>query len=353
MINGAVPLHLIEKPAPGTGATLLIEQLLYPALGRPVSAMSEGRNEDEWRKRITAKLLGAPQVVFFDNLRARLDSSALAAAITAPVWEDRMLGKSLIVRVPVRCAWIASGNNPSLSNEIARRTVRIRLDAKVDRPWLRTGFKHENLEVWAYLTIVQHWVSQGAQRGHQVLGMFQDWAAVMGGILEAIEVPGLLLNLHDLYERTDDEGTTWRAVVALWWNRFGDQPVGVADLYGQVVKAGIDLNLGDSTSQRSQRTRLGNLLKGQRDRSYQVEVAGATYTLCIRLADQKRQGANLWRLEPVDSEPVNLVNLPIRGAGPEKKESDAIDVCFLGDQSDGAEKVHKVHQVQDREVLEL
>src|SRR5262249_54611790 len=34
MIDGPTPLHLIEKPSPGTGATLLVETLAYAAIGR-------------------------------------------------------------------------------------------------------------------------------------------------------------------------------------------------------------------------------------------------------------------------------------------------------------------------------
>ena len=33
-------------------------------------------------------------------------------AITAPMWEDRVLGLTQMVRVPVRCVWVATGNNP-------------------------------------------------------------------------------------------------------------------------------------------------------------------------------------------------------------------------------------------------
>jgi hypothetical protein len=90
--------------------------------------MVEGRDEDEWRKRLTAKLREIPSILLIDNLRRQLDASSVAAALTAPYWEDRVLGKSEMVRFPIRCVWIATGNNPQFSNEIARRMVRIRLD---------------------------------------------------------------------------------------------------------------------------------------------------------------------------------------------------------------------------------
>ena len=83
MIVGPTPLHLIEKPAPGTGGTLLADMLLFPALGRTPTAMTEGRDEDEWRKRITARLAGGSSVILIDNLRRRLDAAALSAVVTA------------------------------------------------------------------------------------------------------------------------------------------------------------------------------------------------------------------------------------------------------------------------------
>jgi hypothetical protein len=148
MIAGPTPLHLIEKPCQGTGATLLADAISYPAIGRSIAATTEGRDEDEWRKRLTAKLATGPAFVLFDNLRERLDSANVSSAITATNWEDRRLGHSETILIPVRCAWIATGNNPALSGEIARRTVRIRLDAKTDQPWLRTEFKHPDLRSW-------------------------------------------------------------------------------------------------------------------------------------------------------------------------------------------------------------
>src|SRR5262249_41037636 len=133
LIDGSTPLHLIEKPSPGTGAGLLTDVLTTVFLGRGAARRTEGKDEGEWRKSITAKLIQHNDIVIIDNVH-RLESSALSAALTANVWEDRMLGQTAMVRSMVRMTWIATGNNPALSHEIARRTVRIRLDSKVDRP---------------------------------------------------------------------------------------------------------------------------------------------------------------------------------------------------------------------------
>lgn len=283
LIDGPAPLHLIEKPTPGTGATLLVDALLFPATGRPVSAMTEGRDEDEWRKRIFAKLRSGPVAVNIDNLRRKLDSAALSSALTAfPLWEDRLLGQSEIIRVPVRCAWAATGNNPSLSNEMTRRTVRIRIDAKTDRPWLRNEYRHPDLRawmtanrgklVWAALVLVRAWLAAGRPPGQRTLGMFDKWARTIGGIFEVVGIEGFLGNLEELYEEADTDGAAWRSFVAAWWERFGDQEKVVADLL-LIASEDSQLNLGDG-EQKSRGNKLGYLLRANRDRVFTVLTGG-------------------------------------------------------------------------------
>ncbi|MDP9365825.1 MAG: ATPase, partial [Chloroflexota bacterium] len=309
LVAGPTPLHLIEKPTPGTGASLLADVLTRLATGRPVGAMAEGRDEDEWRKRITAKLRGAPAVVLLDNLRRRLDSATLSIALTAAEWTDRLLGTSDDLRLPVRCAWVATGNNPALSSEIARRTVRIRLDAQRDRPWLREGFRHPNLGGWtldhrgeligACLTLGQAWIAAGGPVSGDAhkLGSYEEWSRVLGGILDTAGVPGFLGNLAEFYEQTDTEGSAIRGFLRAWWEQHHGAPVGVGDLFTVASAPESGLDLGDK-GERSQRIRLGNRLKELRDRQYQLAD-----DLTVRIADAgTAQRAQLWRLVPTGTE---------------------------------------------------
>ena len=275
MISGPTPLHMVEKPAPGTGATLMVDAISIIATGMSASVMVEGRDEDEWRKRLTAKLREIPSSLLIDNLRRQLDASSVAAALTAPYWEDRVLGKSEMVRFPIRCVWIATGNNPQFSNEIARRMVRIRLDPHEDQPWLREGFRYPNLLPWVWqnrarlvtacLTLGRAWIAAGRPRHQKTIGSFEGWAQVMGGILAVAGVPGFLGNLEEMYERADAEGTVWRGFVALWWDRFGTRHVGAADLYELALQSSIPLARGD---EHAKRTSLGQALRRMRDRIY-------------------------------------------------------------------------------------
>ncbi|OHC75209.1 MAG: ATPase [Rhodospirillales bacterium RIFCSPLOWO2_02_FULL_58_16] len=281
MIDGPTPLHLIEKPSPGTGATLLVDAIAIVATGCSTSIMTEAGDEEEWRKRLTAKLREAPLMAVIDNLHRPLEAASLAAALTAPYWEDRILGRSDITRMPVHCAWVATGNNPRLSNEIARRSVRIRLDAHVDRPWRRNGFRHPDLLSWvranratlvaACLTLGRAWVVAGRPRYRATtMGSFESWAETMGGILDVVGVPGFLANSEELYESSDAEGIMWRSFVAAWWDRHGTTQVGAADLFQIAGQCEPPLPLGNG-NERSQRTRLGKSLGHMRDRVFAID----------------------------------------------------------------------------------
>jgi hypothetical protein len=301
MIDGPTPLHLVEKPTQGTGATLMVDAIATIATGSRATVMVEGGDDEEWRKRLTAKLRQIPCIVLIDNLRRPLESSALAAALTAPFWEDRVLGVSETTRLPIRCIWIATGNNPEFSGEMARRLVRIRLDARTDQPWRRSGFRHPNLMVWlnanrahlvaACLTLCRAWIAADMPRGEKTIGSFETWAAVMGGVLEAVGVPGFLCNIDEMLETSDGEGAVWRVFVGQWWDRFGTAEVGTNDLYALALTCEPPLPLG-AGGDHSRRIRLGKSLARMRDRVF--DIAGLKARIrAIGVSHQARR----WKLD--------------------------------------------------------
>src|SRR5205085_1149576 len=123
MISGPTPLFLVDAPTPGTGKGLILEVTSPIYLGQPVEAIALPHNEEEIEKRITTLLLQATQFVRFDNIK-KIKSQALSAILTAVEWRGRILGlsKMPLLKNDVRL-WTACGNNPELSDEIARRVV--------------------------------------------------------------------------------------------------------------------------------------------------------------------------------------------------------------------------------------
>jgi hypothetical protein len=284
MIPGPTPLHMIEAPTMGSGKGLLADVITTISTGAPPAPMAEAGDDDEWRKRITSTLLGAPSHVMLDNLNRTLDSGSLAAALTATMWEDRLLGMSQNVRLPVSVVWLATANNPNMTSEIARRTVRIRIDPRIDRPWLRTGFKHDNLRQWAgenrgalvaaCITLIRAGLPSGTPG--RTLGTFEAWSDVMGRILPGVGIPGFLDNLVKLYDAADTEGQRWRTVVDVWWEAHGSNRVKAADVYQAITEAGVELDLRGRT-EKAQQSAFGKALARMKDRvinGYQIVQAG-------------------------------------------------------------------------------
>jgi hypothetical protein len=298
MIAGATPNHLIEAPAPGSGKGLLADAVLMPSVGQHVGVISVSRDDDEMRKRLTSELRKGPSAILLDNINVQLDSAALAVALTALTWDDRVLGKSEMVSLSVRCAWVTTANNPTMSTEIARRCVRIRLDPKVDRPWRRQSdqFKHAELRqwvreqrnqlVWSILVLVQSWIAAGRPAASaRPLGSYEGWARVIGGILEHCGIVGFLANLDEFYEIADLEGAMWRQFVEQWWQQFGDKEVGVGDLFPLAVDMdSFELGKG---AERAQKVSFAKRLSKQRDR-----VIGEYRITTSRVVHK----AQLWRL---------------------------------------------------------
>ncbi len=309
VIDGPTPLRLIEAPTPGSGKSLLADVLTRPAIGRQVGMMPGANDDDEWRKRITSQLRESPAAILIDNVSGSLDSASLSIALTATFWKDRLLGGNETTQLPVRCVWLATANNPTMSTEIARRTVRIRLDPRVDRPWQRTEFRHPDLRGWtddhraelvrAALVLCRAWVAAGQPLGTTVLGSYERWSAVLGGILGTVGIKGFLENLEAFYEDADVEGAIWRQFVDLWATAYGEQEVEstqLFDLAGSVD--GLDFGFGN---ERSQRTSFGKQLTRQRDRvigEYRIAQTGGGKT--------KSHKSKKWRLirtRPHDSTP--------------------------------------------------
>jgi putative DNA primase/helicase len=276
MIDGPTPLYLVESPTPGSGKGLLVDVLAIPAAGQAPSVMTEGRDEDEWRKRITAKLLQGPQFILIDNIRSRLDSAALSAALTSEIWEDRVLGHSRTAAIPVVCVWLATANNPGLSLEVARRTVAIRLDSGIEKPWQRQGFRHPKLRhwarqhrgqlIWAALTLIQAWITAGKPAGQQSLGSYESWAEVVGGILEVASIPGFLGNLDRVYAEADQEVLAWGQFYAAWWREFQQHLVTADSLFKLATEHQLLMEVWAGRDAHGARTAFGKALARMRDR---------------------------------------------------------------------------------------
>jgi putative DNA primase/helicase len=283
LIGGPTPLHLFTKPGVGTGATLLVEVLLYPALGEKPVMQPLPVGEAEVQRRITAALLSGIGAIIFDNIPQgqRLASEQLAGVLTASTWGDRAIRSSEFPCIPITNAWVATGNNVRSSEEIARRTIPIWLDAKMEKPFTRTGFRLPDIEawvrdnrsevVWAALTLVQRWVSLGMPAGSVVKGKYEAWARVLSGITEMVGLRGLDANWDEWFGGIASPEQAYRKLVALWHAEFSERELKVSELL-PVIGAELDI---DPFGGRASETALGKRLKSLEGRAIDgYEIAG-------------------------------------------------------------------------------
>jgi CHC2 zinc finger len=280
MFTGPTPIHLLEAPVAGTGKSLLAELISIIALGVIPGVTTLDNSEEETRKKLTAILSRGASVISIDNKKGRLASSQVAAAVTTEYWEDRLLGKTQIVRYPNQALWLVSGNNPSLSMEIARRCVRIRMDAGMEHPWEDRGqeFKHADIRGWAktnrhdlvqaVLTLITHWIVSGAPTSSKSLGSFENWASVIGGMIEHFGLPDFLQDPENFYEAADPESGEWSAFILAWWEVHSDVAVTARDLHQLAVEKDMVGFAYAAQSEQLQRTRFGRSLSGLRDRRF-------------------------------------------------------------------------------------
>jgi hypothetical protein len=300
LIPGPTPNHVVEGASPGIGKDLLVEVGLGISHPDGIPLTSQATSEEEWRKRITALLCSGATVMFVDNLTTPLDSGTVAACLTAPVWTDRLLGRSEMMTIPMTCLWVMTGNNPVLSLELVRRSIRIRLDPKCQRPWLREGFRHPNLHqwakahqgelIWACLVLIQSWIAAGKPIFHgKGLGKFEQWSQVMGGILDHAGIKGFLGNLLEFYQDADQESGAWEGFLATWWATLESGPVPIGHLVELLPS--LDEPVIDPQQQTgSIRVKLGKALTKRRG----LVINGLRITQA-----GKRKGAILWKLERV------------------------------------------------------
>jgi len=321
LIPGPVPMQLIDKPLQGTGASLLSDVNAIISTGKPafMTTAPEGRQkEEEWRKRITSLLVDGRPLVVIDNIEGAFQSANLCAVLTSTNWSDRVLGRNELINLQHRTCWIATGNNIRLAGDLPRRCYKVRLDAESARPWQRDPkqFKHPQLLRFvkenrgellaAIFTLARGWIIAGrpAPKNIPVMGSFEEWREVIGGILEFTGVKDFLGNLNELYESAEtDEGI--EAFLEGCFDIWDDKCFTTKE-----VRREIDLNpnLGDllppwlDPEEKGFTRKLGNLF---------ARKAGAYFTNGLQLVrDGESHRALLWRIVKPDDDVYTNEGLP-------------------------------------------
>lgn len=263
---GNVPLHLIVASLERTGKTKLAEQVCgWLLTGAAIPAGSLPINEEEIEKRVISWLLNDGALVLLDNVRANIESAALASLLTATTFTGRLLGKNQVVKLPNTLTIIGTGNNVSTSAEIAKRAIPIKLQPQDDHPEDRVDFQHPDLSAYidsvrphvmaCLVGAIELWRDAGRPSPSLTpLGGFESWAHAVGGALALIGFTGWRTNEKLWRRRADPTGEDRKALVVAWFARYGRGPASAADLAVMARDGGLFPHCFTSTSDRAHQT---------------------------------------------------------------------------------------------------
>ena len=211
---------------------------------------------------------------------------------------------------PNRSVLLMTGNNLTLSGDLARRVLICRIDPKTDQPFAREFdldpleyvLKHRQEMVAAALTIVRGWLTSGAARAPGRMASFEQWDDL---VRQAVAWVGRNIRPGEFADpmgavvkaqAADPEQAVLGAFLAAFHEEFGGDWVTAVNLIdacrispSPLKSALADLNGGREPSSPQS---VGRILGYRRDRI----VDGFR----LEAIDDRRAGSKLWRVVIVD-----------------------------------------------------
>jgi hypothetical protein len=175
------PIIGFDAPTAGSGKSLLAKCIGILATG-DVPAMSPPVDDVELQKALFSAQMAGKTLFILDNVVKPVISDALTSITTQSISEGRILGKSETREIPNRMLVVVTGNQLQVSNDLARRMLKVRIDADSERPYLRKfAFTPEQVVtdtrqemVAACLTIIRGAIVSG-HKEKEAIGDFLDW----------------------------------------------------------------------------------------------------------------------------------------------------------------------------------
>ena len=188
------PLHCVDGATYGVGKSMVAEIVGIVAMGVKPPMTLPGETKEETMKRVEAVTRSGDAINVLDNLSQPLTGDALCGLITAEVVNIRVFGTNTVERLRPSSFWMATGQNLTVSADMIRRSLSVRIDPGIERPEL-SKFKKPHLIGWVkehrmeilskiYLILRAH-----AQSGFPCgdgeplhLGSFSGWARRVAGL---------------------------------------------------------------------------------------------------------------------------------------------------------------------------
>ncbi|MDX0524938.1 hypothetical protein [Sinorhizobium medicae] len=221
--NPRDPLFAIHAPVAGTGKSYFCRLVSAILTGRACPVVAYAADEDEFRKRLDAALILGSPIISLDNCNGKLSSWTLCQALTEDVIQIRPLGTSNTIDIQSRTTWLANGNGITVTEDLTRRTVLIRLDSNEERPELREFAQHpferivadRGRYVAAALTIVRAYILAGRPGRLPPLASYEAWSANVRSALVWLDCADPCDSMNEIIGN-DPEKQLLRALFEVW-----------------------------------------------------------------------------------------------------------------------------------------
>jgi hypothetical protein len=186
-------LWLANKPE--SGKSVLAKAALYPVLG--TAAAAKMKKGEELDKELEAFCRAAVPYIFLDNVYGGIQSASIDQLLTSEESTGRGMGGHGVFLARNTALLLVTGNRLELNEDAARRFLVVDLfekgepsDRKVsdadrldDSRMKGDSWRSRVLSVcWAF---VKNWHDRKMPRGSVVLGSFENFSILLGGVVEA------------------------------------------------------------------------------------------------------------------------------------------------------------------------
>jgi putative DNA primase/helicase len=236
---GVAPMTLLRAPDVGTGKSFLIDLISTLARGQPCPVITNTISVEEMEKRLGALVLEGVPLISLDNCSNNIGGDLLCQITERRLIRIRILGKSEAPECEWRGVLFATGNNITLLGDMTRRGLIANLDARIERPELRT-FDFDPIErvltdrgayIAAAITIARGYITAGKPNVCGSLGSYGEWSSF-------VRSPLIWLGEEDpvqSMEQAREEDPARRALhnlIDIWCMLF---PIGVSYTAAQLI----------------------------------------------------------------------------------------------------------------------
>lgn len=296
----------------GSGKTYLAHVVNLLICGRPAPVTAPPKDPQEEQKTYAAALLRAVALFLLDNVEYQLVSDFLAAATTSEEVSLRLFGALKNVTVSTAVTFIVTGNNLTLTADLAVRFLVCRLDPKSEHPENRRFERdlmtwipqHRGRLVAAAITFLRGFLVSGDKPDIEPWQRYPEWDRVIRSAIVWAGLPDPLLSLRT-GENRDPRRLEHVELMRAWRGAFSaDRPDAARPLRSVISRANELALIEDH--------RLKDAIlavAGERDQinirklgRWMAKMEGRIQSGLLIARDDMSNGSQTWKIEGRDAE---------------------------------------------------